>query len=72
MEIGGMHHMPKRENYKSEYSHTIYSNTRNRVKSKNKKLHQRRKEEALKRKREKSESEKMKTKKINVSDGFSV
>lgn len=70
MEIGGMHHMPKRENYKSEYSHTIYSNTRNRVKSKNKKLHQRRKEEALKRKREKSES--MKTKKINVSDGFSV
>merc|ERR1719195_2290582 len=51
MEIGGMHHMPKRENYKSEYSHTIYSNTRNRVKSKNKELHQRRKEEALKRKK---------------------
>merc|ERR1711879_426379 len=36
MAIAGLHHMPKRENYKSEYSHTIYSNTRSRVKSKNK------------------------------------
>ena len=31
-----MYHMPKRKNKpKSEYSHTIYSNTRSRTKSKN-------------------------------------
>ena len=67
--------MPKRENYKSEYSHTIYSNTRNRLKSKNKKLHQQRKEEALKRKEEALKRKKVKSekpKKKIVSDGFSV
>ena len=32
----GMYHMPKRKNKpKSEYSHTIYSNTMSRTKSKN-------------------------------------
>jgi len=66
VEIGGMHHMPKRENYKSEYSHTIYSNTRNRLKSKNKDRHQQRKKESLRIKKK----EKSKNKKLN--DGFSV
>merc|ERR1712045_988586 len=63
MAIAGLHHMPKRENYKSEYSHTIYSNTRSRVKSKNKERHQKRKMEALEAKKN------VKSKK--TSDGFS-
>ena len=57
--------MPKREDYKSEYSHTIYSNTRSRVKSKNKKRHQKRKMEALEAKKD------VKIKK-KINDGFSV
>jgi len=65
MAIAGMHHMPKRQNYKSEYSHTIYSNTRSRVKSKNKERHQQRKLEALEAKKD------IKPKK-KISDGFSV
>ena len=60
--------MPKRKNYKSEYSHTIYSNTRNRVKSKNKKRHQERKEESLRKQKNLSE----KTEKKKISDGFNV
>merc|ERR1712079_27575 len=35
----GMYHMPKREKQKSEYSHTIYSNTRSRTKTKNLERH---------------------------------
>ena len=65
MAIAGMHHMPKRQNYKSEYSHTIYSNTRSRVKSKNKERHQQRKMEALEAKKD------IKPKK-KINDGFSV
>ena len=57
--------MPKRQNYKSEYSHTIYSNTRSRVKSKNKERHQQRKMEALEAKKD------IKPKK-KLNDGFSV
>merc|ERR1719295_2296391 len=41
----GMYHMPKREKKTSEYSHTIYSNTRSRTKSKNIARHQARMEE---------------------------
>ena len=62
--------MPKREKYQSEYSHTIYSNTRSRVKSKNKKIHEKRKKEALEAKTEENLSEKPKKKK--TSDGFNV
>ena len=65
MAIAGLHHMPKRENYKSEYSHTIYSNTRSRVKSKNKETHQKRKMEA-------QESKKDVKHKKKLNDGFSV
>jgi len=65
MAIAGLHHMPKRENSKSEYSHTIYSNTRSRVKSKNKERHQQRKKEALEAKKD------VKPKK-KITDGFSV
>ena len=65
MAIAGLHHMPKREDYKSEYSHTIYSNTRSRVKSKNKERHQKRKKEASEAKKD------VKTKK-KINDGFSV
>jgi len=40
LEIAGMHHMPKRaKKTKSEYSHTIYSNTRSRTLKKNKERH---------------------------------
>lgn len=39
---GGLYHMPKAPKKKSEYSHTIYSNTRSRAKSKNLERHQRR------------------------------
>ena len=35
----GMYHMPKREKKKSDYSHTIYSNTRSRTKTKNLERH---------------------------------
>jgi len=75
MARAGMHHMPKRAKQTSEYSHTIYSNTRSRAKKKNMKDFKQRKEEMerkrLLKKLSKSDNpEKKKRKKI--SDGFSV
>ena len=75
MARAGMHHMPKRAKQTSEYSHTIYSNTRSRAKKKNMKDFKQRKEEMERKKIAKKLSksdnpEKKKRKKI--SDGFSV
>jgi len=73
---GGMYHMPKKTNQsKSEYSHTIYSNTRSRTKSKNLELHRRRQRE-LKEARERSwtdEQKRLKEKRRRQkNDGFNV
>jgi len=67
MEIGGMHHREKRSSQQSEYSHTIYSNTRSRTKKKNLKRHKLRKQsnDAVKLKMKKSAKKKQ-------VDGFSV
>jgi len=62
--------MPKRASHKSEYSHTIYSNTRSRTKKKNIDRHKRRKEEEMKLK--KNNSELVVKKKKKIVDGFSV
>ena len=74
----GMHHMPKPDKpRKSEYSHTIYSNTRSRTKSKNIDRHKSRAEDKkiqsdwgqnldLNKKNQKSK------KKKKINDGFSV
>jgi len=43
--VAGLHHMPKRSDKRSEYSHTIYSNTRSRTLKKNKVRHKKFKEE---------------------------
>ena len=67
MAIGGMHHMAKRSSQKSEYSHTIYSNTRSRTKKKNLERHKLRKQA--------DNTKKLKIKKTvkkKQSDGFSV
>merc|ERR1711936_815308 len=66
----GMYQMPKREKKVSEYSHTIYSNTRSRTKSKNIKRHKARMEENKKIREASWEEMRKKRKKIN--DGFSV
>ena len=66
-----MYHMPKRENQKSEYSHTIYSNTRSRTKKKNLERHKKRKEEEEKRALTKDLTTTQKKRK-KISDGFSV
>jgi len=68
----GMYHMPKREKKTSEYSHTIYSNTRSRTKSKNIARHQARMEENKKIREESWQAEKDKKKKKKLNDGFSV
>jgi len=68
----GMYHMPKREKKVSQYSHTIYSNTRSRTKSKNLKTHLARMEENKKIREKSWQDEKMKNKKKKISDGFSV
>ena len=76
MARAGMHHMPKRAKQTSEYSHTIYSNTRSRAKKKNMKDFKQRQEEMERKKIAKKltsksdDTEKKKRKKI--SDGFSV
>jgi len=70
MSRAGMYHMPKREKKVSEYSHTIYSNTRSRTKSKNIKRHKARMEENKKIREASWEEMRKKRKKIN--DGFSV
>merc|ERR1719483_1857583 len=60
----GMYHMPKREmKEKSEYSHTIYSNTRSRTKSKNLETHKARMEENKKSRDQSWKEEKAKSKK---------
>jgi len=71
MERAGMYHMPKRENQKSEYSHTIYSNTRSGTKKKNLERHKKRKEEEKKRALAKDLKSTPKKRK-KISDGFSV
>jgi len=71
----GMYHMPKREKKKvSEYSHTIYSNTRSRTKSKNLARHKARMEENKKIREQswKEEKENKSKKKKKLNDGFSV
>jgi len=70
----GMYHMPKREmKKKSEYSHTIYSNTRSRTKSKNLETHKARMEENKKSREQSWKEEKAKSKKKKkANDGFSV
>merc|ERR1712045_709879 len=76
MARAGMHHMPKRAKQTSEYSHTIYSNTRSRAKKKNMKDFKQRKEEMERKKiatkltSKSDDTDKKKRKKI--SDGFSV
>jgi len=74
MARAGMYHMPKREKRVSEYSHTIYSNTRSRTKSKNLVRHKERMEENKKVREQswKEELEKPKKKKKRINDGFSV
>jgi len=70
---GGLYHMPKKSKAtKSEYSHTIYSNTRSRTKSKNIARHRKRvKRLAVARESAwNEEQEKRKSKKKN--DGFNV
>jgi len=67
MAIGGMHHMAKRSSQKSEYSHTIYSNTRSRTKKKNLERHKLRKQA--------DDTKKLKIKKSvkkKQTDGFSL
>ena len=73
--------MPKRENYKSEYSHTIYSNTRSRTLKKNKERHKaflaERKAEAervqeWKKEQKRKAIEASRKKRKSVGDGFSV
>jgi len=67
----GMYHMPKRGKKKSEYSHTIYSNTRSRTKSKNIERHKARMEEQKQKDKDKKNNQtKDKSKKVN--DGFSL
>ena len=80
---GGLYHMPKVERKKSEFSHTLYSNTRAGAKSRNLVRHKRLQEQ-LKKAREESWSEeqkraaekntkfKQKRKKKKLNDGFSV
>eukprot|EP00092_Neocalanus_flemingeri_P018117 GFUD01019608.1.p1 GENE.GFUD01019608.1~~GFUD01019608.1.p1 ORF type:complete len:364 (+),score=90.61 GFUD01019608.1:44-1135(+) len=71
--IAGMHHMPKREKKASEYSHTIYSNTRSRTKTKNFQRHKARMEENRMIREKSWQEEKDKTKKKKkINDGFSV
>ena len=76
MARAGMHHMPKRAKQTSEYSHTIYSNTRSRAKKKNMKDFKQRKEEMERKKIAKKLSSKSdnpeKKKRKKISDGFSV
>jgi len=67
-----MYHMPKGEKKVSQYSHTIYSNTRSRTKSKNLARHQARMEENKKIRDQSWNEEKAKKKKKKVNDGFSV
>jgi len=71
----GMYHMPKREKQKSEYSHTIYSNTRSRTKTKNLERHKELLKERAERRKNinkvRSAASKNKKKK-KISDGFSV
>jgi len=69
MERAGMYHMPKRAKQTSEYSHTIYSNTRSRTKSKNLERHKLRQKEMKEKLKEKKTSQPAKKK---ISDGFSV
>ena len=64
-----MYHMPKRAKQTSEYSHTIYSNTRSRTKSKNLERHKLRQKEMKEKLKEKKTSQPAKKK---ISDGFSV
>ena len=80
---GGLYHMPKVEKKTSEFSHTLYSNTRAGTKSRNQVRH-RKLQEQLKKAREESWSEeekkaaeknikfKQKKKKAKLNDGFSV
>jgi len=68
----GMYHMPKREKRVSEYSHTIYSNTRSRTKSKNIARHRARMEENRKIREQSWKEEQEKPKKKKLNDGFSV
>ena len=70
----GMYHMPKREKQKSEYSHTIYSNTRSRTKTKNLERHKELLKERAERKKNitKERSEAKGKRKKKISDGFSV
>ena len=70
--IAGMYHMPKGEKKVSQYSHTIYSNTRSRTKSKNLERHKARMEENKKIRDQSWNEEKAKKKKKKVNDGFSV
>jgi len=72
---GGLYHMPKVPKQKSEYSHTIYSNTRSRAKSKHLERHMRMQKELREAKKaswsdELKEKNKKKRKKKN--DGFNV
>ena len=69
-----MYHMPKREKQKSEYSHTIYSNTRSRTKTKNLERHKELLKERAERKKNirKERSEAKGKRKKKISDGFSV
>ena len=70
-----MYHMPKREKQKSEYSHTIYSNTRSGTKTKNLERHKELLKERAERRKNinkvRSAASKNKKKK-KISDGFSV
>merc|ERR1712073_196816 len=76
MARAGMRHMPKRAKQTSEYSHTIYSNTRSRAKKKNMKDFKQRKEEMERKKIAKKLSSKSDNtenkKRKKISDGFSV
>jgi len=76
---GGLYHMPKAPARKSEYSHTIYSNTRSRTKSKHKERHHKLQKE-LRAARENSWSEETRERNEKIrngkrkrrNDGFSV
>lgn len=73
---GGLYHMPKGPKKKSEYSHTIYSNTRSRAKSKNLERHQRRLAEVQRVKEAarllEEEEEQCGKRKKKLNSGFSV
>jgi len=70
LERAGMYHMPKRSKQASEYSHTIYSNTRSRTKSKNLERHKQRQKEMKEKLKENKKASKPAKKKM--SDGFNV